>query len=82
MVYKFIQKQIEKAIIAYIDQLPDEKIVSIACKAMGAQGLTEQNYKKLVETASGDKCVTIYFGTGDYAVISNRLPNTNRGPGW
>ena len=82
MVYKFIQKQVEKAITAYLDRLPDDKIASIACKVMGAQGLTENNYKKLVETASGERYVTIYFGNGDYAVISNRSVNTNRGPGW
>lgn len=82
MLYKFIQKRVEKAITAYIDKLPDEKIASIAAKVMGAQGLTESNYKKLIETASGEKIVTIYFGNGDRAVISNRVESSNRGPGW
>ena len=82
MVHKWIKKQVEIALKDYLDRLPDEKIASIAAKVMGAQGLTESNYKKLVETASGQKTVTIYFTGGDTAVITNSAPAEKSGPGW
>ena len=82
MLYKWIQKAVNKAVDDYLSRLPDEKIVSVATKIIGAQGLTEQTYKKLVESASGERIVTIYFGNGDYATISNKQNNSNRGPGW
>lgn len=82
MVYKWIQKHVERAIKDYFDRLPDEKLVSVAAKVMGAHGLTEGVYKKLIETAKDDKIVTIYFGNGDHAVISNRVTTHAGGPGW
>lgn len=82
MVYKWIQKAVEKAVKDYFDRLPDDKIVSAAAKVIGAQGLTEGIYKKLIETASGDRTVSIYFGDGAYAVISSTAPTKSGGIGW
>ncbi len=82
MGYKWIQKVVEKAVKDYFDRLPDEKIVSAATKIIGAQGLTEGTYKKLIESASGDRAVSIYFGDGAYAVISSSTPAEKGGVGW
>jgi len=82
MVYKWIQKQVEKAVKEYLDRLPDSIIIPAVAKVMNSQGLTEGNYKKLVETATGEKTVTIYFGNGDFAVISNGKRQDKGGPGW
>jgi hypothetical protein len=83
MLYKWIQKAVNKAVSEYLSRLPDEIIVSVASKIIGAQGLTEQNYKKLIESASGERVITIYFGNGDYATISNNKNTAKQGgPGW
>lgn len=82
MVYKIIQRMVDKAVKDYFDRLPDDKIVTAATKILGAQGLTESNYKKLVESASGERTVSIYFGDGAYAVISSGTPSKKEGIGW
>lgn len=82
MVYKWIQKAVEKAVKDYFDRLSDEKIVAAAAKVLGAEGLTEGVYRKLIESASGDRTATIYFGDGSYAVISSTEPIKAGGPGW
>lgn len=82
MVYKWIQEAVEKAVKDYFDRLPDEKIVSAAAKVLGAEGLTEGVYRKLIESATGDRTATIYFGDGSYAVISSTAPTQSGGIGW
>ena len=82
MVYKWIQKQVKKAVEDYLSRLPDAQIVAIASKIMGAQGLTDETYRKLITSCTGEKTVTIYFTGGDVAVISNTAPTAKGGPGW
>jgi len=82
MVYKWIQKQVKKAVEDYISRLPDEKLAIVAAKILTAQGLTEDVYRKLIETAKGERTVTIYFTGGDVAVISNSPGVSKGGPGW
>ena len=82
MVYKWIQKQVKRAVEDYISRLPDAQIVAMGSKIIGAAGLTEETYRKLIETAKGEKTVTIYFTGGDVAVISNTSGVTKGGPGW
>lgn len=77
-----IQKMIDKSVRAYFDTLPDDKVVQIGSRIMSAEGLTDNVYKKMVESASGDRVVTIYFNGGDMAIISNKQSQQTRGPGW
>ena len=82
MLYKCIQKMVNGAVKSYLDRLPDEIIVQVASKVMGAEGLTESNYRKIVENCAGDKTATIYFGNGDHVVISSTREARVGGPGW
>ncbi len=82
MLYKWIQKVIAKQVENYLSRLPEATLVAVASKVISAQGLTEGVYRQLVETAKGDKSVTIYFPDGAFATISNRAPMATGGPGW
>lgn len=73
---------IKAAVADYLDRLPDETLVRLAPRIMGAAGLTETQYKRLVETAKGDVVVEIYFANGDRATISQRGVAGRTGPGW
>ena len=85
MVEKYRQRRIDavkQAVNDYLSSLPDEILVPAVAKLLGAEGLTEQNFKRLIETANGDKIVTVYFGDGNMFTISSRNIAENRGPGW
>lgn len=73
---------IKAAVADYLDRLPDDTLVRLAPRIMGAAGLTETQYKRLVETAKGDVVVKIYFANGDMATISQRGAAERSGPGW
>lgn len=77
-----LQKYIDKAVSKYLDNLPAEQVNVAVARIVGAQGLTETNIKRLIDAATGDRCVEIHFGNGDVAVISNRVPTQRSGPGW
>ena len=77
-----LQKYIDKAVSKYFDNLPIDQANAIVSRIVGAQGLTETNIKRLIDAASGDRCIEIHYGNGDYAVISNRIPAQRSGPGW
>lgn len=77
-----IQKMIDKSVRAYFAALPDDKIVQIGSRIMSAEGLTDNVYRKIVESASGDRVVTIYFNGGDMAIISNSQQQQTRGVAW
>ena len=77
-----LQKYIDKAVASYLDNLPPEQVNVAVARIVGAQGLTETNIKRLIDSATGDRCIEIHFGNGDVAVISNRVPTQRSGPGW
>lgn len=79
---KWLDARIKKAVADYLDRLPDERVSVVVARVLGAQGLTESNVKRLIDAASGDRCIEIHFGNGDMAVISNRAPAQRSGPGW
>jgi len=79
---KWLESRIKKEVSDYLDRLPDERVPTVISRILGAQGLTETNVKRLIDAASGDRCIEIHFGNGDMAVISNRAPAQRTGPGW
>jgi len=77
-----IKRWVEGATKRYIESLPDEKIIQLGNKILSANELTDQTFRKLIESVKGDVEVRIYFKGGDMATISNRTDSKNRGPGW
>lgn len=77
-----LQSHIKAAVADYLDRLPDETLVRLAPRIMGAAGLTETQYKRLVESVKGDVVVEIHFANGDTATISQRGVAGRTGPGW
>jgi len=74
--------QINAAVADYLDRLPDDALVRIGSRIAGAAGLTDVQFKRMVEAASGDRVIDIHFGNGDMAIISNRSQVGKSGPGW
>lgn len=79
---RMFRKMIDQSVKRYLDSLPEEKLIKIAEKIAGAEELTKDSIKKMIEAVSGDRVITIYFKGGDWATISNRGEATNKGPGW
>ena len=77
-----LKKLVESAVKRYFESLPDAKKTEIAVKIVSAVGLTDGFVKKMIDSASGDRVVTIYFSGGDMATISSGKAADNRGPGW
>lgn len=73
---------VQEAVAEYLAALPDEKAAALMARIMGAQGLTEANVRRMVETVRGDRTIEIHFGNGDVAIISNRPWSQKAGPGW
>lgn len=82
MLHKVLEKIVKAAVKEYLDQLSDVQFTRLVPKILGAQVLTEAQYKRLVDSATGDKFVEIYFADGTHATISNRELSNTRGPGW
>ena len=66
----------------YLDTLPLEKAIPIMARIIGAEGLTNTQIKRFIDSAAGDRFIEIYFGNGDRAVITNRRNADKAGPGW
>lgn len=75
-------EQVRDAVAAYLDNLPEDKAARLVARIVGAQGLTEQAVRRMVESVKGDRFIEITFGNGDVATISNRTPREKAGPGW
>lgn len=77
-----LKRWVQEATKRYIDSLPDEKIIQLGNKVLGAKGLTDQVFQRMVNAVQGDIEIRIYFAGGDTATISNRHETTQKGPGW
>ena len=77
-----LRKMIDQSVKRYLDTLPEEKLIKIAERIAGAEELTKDSIKKMIEAASGDRVITIYFKGGDWATISNRSETARKGAGW
>lgn len=77
-----LKKMIDRSVIRYLNSLPDEKLVKIGEKILGAEGLTSESIKKMIAAAKGDQVIRIYFKGGDMATIESRSGEERRGPGW
>lgn len=82
MAPKWIQALIRAAVADYLDRLPDEVFMRLGTRIMGAEGLTDAQVKRMIDSASGERVIEIHFNNGDMAVISNRQTARKEGPGW
>ena len=78
MVKSIIRRVIDDSVKTYLSRLPDKEIARI----IGALGLTDEIYKRLVESATGERHVEIYFNDGAYVHISNRKDDRRQVVGW
>lgn len=76
------KEQINAAVADYLDRLPDDALVRIGSRIVGAAGLTDVQFKRMIDAISGERVVEIHFGNGDMAIISNRSQVGKSGPGW
>jgi hypothetical protein len=77
-----VARLVDKSVREYLDRMPEESAYKAMTKIIGAQGLTDASIKRMIDSATGDRFVEIFFVDGSRAVISSREPTQTRGPGW
>lgn len=77
-----LQKMVAEAVSSYFRKMVDQDLIRLAPKILGAEGLSEEQYKKFVQTVKNDVVVEIFFPDGAMVVMSSKGSKGKAGPGW
>ena len=78
MLKAILSRFIDEAVKKYLSGMPDKDIARV----IGALGLTEEIYKRVVEAAAGERHVYIYFADGAHVEITNQAKDEKVAVGW